>query len=157
MSIINNEMENANLILNNKTNSLIEMAIQLKNEGNDLFKNGELSKARSKYTRVFAYTKGLIGSGEPGSEGMVEMIQKGAWRVDISQEIKDKARELERDVNSNMAMVYLKEQNYPKAIEKATKSIAIEKTSKAYFRRGKGYAMKNDFENAYKGKIKIKL
>lgn len=47
-------------------------------------------------------------------------------------------------------MVYLKEQNWTKAIEKATNSIKTEKTAKAYYRRGKAYAMKNDFDNAYK-------
>ena len=89
------------------------------------------------------------------------MVQKGVAKGEITQEVKDKAKELERDVNSNMAMVFLKEENYTKAIEKATKSIALEKTSKAYFRRGKAYAMKNDFENAYKGNLylfkKLKL
>ena len=47
-------------------------------------------------------------------------------------------------------MIFLKEKNYTKAIEKATNSINIEKNSKAYFRRGKAYALKNDYENAYK-------
>jgi tetratricopeptide (TPR) repeat protein len=82
---------------------------------------------------------------------MVEMIQKGVSKTEISQEVKAQAKEIERDVNSNMAMVYLKEENYSKAIEKATKSIQTERTAKAYFRRAKAYAMKNDFENAYKG------
>jgi len=44
--------------------------------------------------------------------------------------------------------VFLKEGNYQKAIQKATYSINIEKTSKAYFRRGQAHILKNDFEAA---------
>jgi tetratricopeptide (TPR) repeat protein len=67
----------------------------------------------------------------------------------MDPELKKVACELERDVNCNMAMVFLKEKNYTKAVEKATNSLKVEKTTKAYYRRGKAYALKNDFENAY--------
>ena len=60
------------------------------------------------------------------------------------------ARNLERDTSSNMALVFLKEKNYKKAIEKATYSLNVEKTSKAYFRRGQANILKGDFEQAYK-------
>ena len=64
--------------------------------------------------------------------------------------MKTTAKDLERDVNNNMAMIFLKEKNYSKVIEKATSSLDVEKNMKALFRRGKAYTMKNDFENAYK-------
>jgi tetratricopeptide (TPR) repeat protein len=133
-----------------KFQNFIEQAQKYKDEGNEFFKAGELQKARGKYTRVFAYTKSLVGGGPDGSDAMVDMALKASSKGEIDQDLKKKARELERDVNCNMAMVYLKERNWAKAVEKATNSLNIEKTTKAYFRRGKAYAMKNDFENAYK-------
>ena len=44
--------------------------------------------------------------------------------------------------------MFLKEGNFNKAIQKATYSINVEKTSKAYFWRGQAYILKNDFESA---------
>ena len=43
----------------------------------------------------------------------------------------------------------MKEGNHAKAIARATYSINVEKTSKAYFWRGQAYILKNDFESAY--------
>eukprot|EP00117_Sycon_ciliatum_P050716 scpid106759/ scgid35767/ len=87
---------------------------------------------------------------ENKGDGMVGMAMKMNQQEDIAEDLKLKAKYLERDVNCNMSMVYLKEKEWAKAIEKATNSLDIEKTTKAYFRRGKAFAMKNDYENAYK-------
>lgn len=135
---------------NKKIESFISQAVALKEEGNAFFKAGDLKKARSKYTRVFAFTRSLVT--KQNEDSMVNMVQKGMGKGEISSEIKTTARDLERDVYSNMAMVFLKEQNYSKAIEKASLSLEIAETGKALFRRGKAFAMKNDFESAYKGK-----
>jgi hypothetical protein len=48
----------------------------LREEGNGFFKAGDLQKAKSKYTRVFAYTKSLTGSGNEGADAMVDMALK---------------------------------------------------------------------------------
>lgn len=119
---------------------MLSQAIAFKEEGNAFFKAGDLKKARTKYSRVFAFTRSLIS--KQSDESMVNMAQKGLGKGEISSEVKSTAKDLERDVNSNMAMVFLKESNYTKAIEKATLSLEIAVSSKALFRRGKAYAMK---------------
>ena len=130
--------------------NLITQAEKYKKEGNDFFREGDFKKARSKYSRVFAFTKTLMPSNSGEDAGMVDMAMKANNMGEIDESLKVKAKELERDVNCNLAMVYIKEKNWSKATEKATLSLAIEKTTKGYFRRGKAYAMKNDFENALK-------
>lgn len=134
----------------NKKLELLEKAEALKQEGNEFFKAKEYGKARSKYSRVFAYTKGIAAGQTDGGDQMTNMAINLASRGNISEELKIRATNLERDVNSNMAMVYLIEENWPKVIDKATASINIDPSPKAFFRRGKAHAMKNDFENAYK-------
>ena len=54
--------------------NLLELARKYKQEGNELFKAGDLKKARTKYSRVFPYTKTL--SGGAGSDQMVAMAMK---------------------------------------------------------------------------------
>ncbi|CAI2378028.1 unnamed protein product [Moneuplotes crassus] len=133
---------------NDKIRGFIEKAQELKALGNEFFKEGNFAKAKSKYAFVFSYTKSITG-GMSGDDQMLNLAMK-AKQQEISEEYKIAAKELERDVNNNMAMIFLKEGNWTKVIEKTTNSINAEKNMKAYFRRGKAYAMKNDFENAYK-------
>lgn len=144
------EQEKAQAELTQKMTNMVEQAQKFKDEGNELFKEGELKKARYKYVKVFAYTKTLTGGGPNGGDGMVDMALKASQKGEIDADLKKKAKDIERDVNSNMAMVFIKEKNWSKAVEKATNSLNLEKTVKGYFRRGTAYAMKNDYENAYK-------
>ena len=127
--------------------SMITTAQELKQEGNDYFKKGDLKTARTKYAKVFAYTKAFYSS-DPGSgDGMIDLALKSKGVDTMSnQQI---AKDLERDVNNNLAVIYLKEQNYTKVIEKTTNSLKIQKNVKSYFNRGKAQALKNDFEAAY--------
>ena len=53
--------------------SFLESALKLKKEGNDYFKKGNLSKAKGRYTKVFAYTKALTGGLNKGGDAMVDM------------------------------------------------------------------------------------
>jgi hypothetical protein len=66
---------------------------------------------------------------------MADMALKMANQESASDMLINEAKILERDTASNMALVYLKERDYKKVLEKATYSLNIEKTSKAYFRR----------------------
>ena len=131
----------------------LDLAKEQKELGNQFFKAREFKKARMKYSRVFPYTKALIGgsagSGDAVSNGMTEMALKMAKEEGASPDLILEARALERDTASNMALVFLKEKNFKKAIEKATYSINVEKSSKAFFRRAQANILKGDFEQAY--------
>ena len=47
-----------------------------------------------------------------------------------------------------MATCFFLLKNYKKTIEKATESLKLKKTVKAYYRRGKAYAALEDYEDA---------
>lgn len=49
-----------------------------------------------------------------------------------------------------MATCFFLLQNYDKCIEKATLSIDLKPTQKAYYRRHKAYVAKRDYENGIK-------
>jgi tetratricopeptide (TPR) repeat protein len=146
-SLINDPIQ---LRFDTKALELLEQADVLKNEGNEFFKVKDYGKARSKYGRVFAYIKGIAAGQIEGNDVSSDVGAKIALKGLVNEEIKNRATNLERDVNNNMAMVYLYEKKWPKVIEKATASIRIDPSPKAYFRRGKAYSMKNNFEQAYK-------
>jgi tetratricopeptide (TPR) repeat protein len=132
-----------------KYDSIIEAAQQLKKEGNEHFKAGEYKQAKAKYVKAYAHTRTFNNSDPNSGDGMVDLAMKAKGVEGGTEEYTVIAKALERDINNNMAIIFLKEENYPKAIEKATKSLNIEKTVKAYFNRGKAYALKNDFESSY--------
>lgn len=60
------------------------------------------------------------------------------------------AKEVNAATYLNMSICFFLMQNYNKAIEKATDSLANKKTIKGFYRRGKAYAMKLDYEKAIK-------
>ena len=99
-------------------------AKEYKQAGNDFFKEKNFGKARGKWSRVFAYTKAIIGTtagaGTAVADGMAEMAMKMANKEKPGDDMIMEARTLERDTASNMALTYLKENNFRKAIEKAT-------------------------------------
>ena len=99
-------------------------AKEYKAAGNAFFKEKDFRKARSKWSRVFAFTKAIIGTnagaGTAVSDGMAEMALKMANREKPGDDLVMEARTLERDTASNMALTYLKEKDFKKAILKAT-------------------------------------
>ena len=47
-----------------------------------------------------------------------------------------------------MSQAFFQQKNFDKSIKKATDSLNLKKTIKAYYRRGKAYAMLEKYENA---------
>ncbi len=47
-----------------------------------------------------------------------------------------------------MSQAFFQQKNFDKSIKKATDSLNLKKTIKAYYRRGKAYAMLGQYENA---------
>ncbi len=56
--------------------------------------------------------------------------------------------ELQATTYLNMSQAFFQKKNYEKTIQKATDSLNLKKTVKAYYRRGKAYAMLEQYENA---------
>jgi hypothetical protein len=119
----------------------LDQADEVKKEGNDHFTAKEYDFAIVKYNQVYGFTKSIFES-----KAVLENDQNN----EELQFLISKAKSLDRDVNSNLSIVYMKMEEWDKAIEKASDCLDIEHTSKAYFRRGKAYAMKGDFESALK-------
>ena len=119
----------------------LEQADEIKKEGNDHFKAEEYDFAIVKYNQVYGFTKSIFEN-----KAVLENDQNN----EQLQSLIAKAKNLDRDVNSNLSIVYMKKEEWDKAIEKASACLEIEHTSKAFFRRGKAYAMKGDFESALK-------
>ena len=130
----------------------ISYAESLKEEGNAFFKAGELRKARSCYTKVFAFTRGLPGStfdkrsdDESFDSGMY--LNPSEERITPLQEKQCVALEL--SVRLNMATIFIKEKKGRKAVEESV--LALERDSeswKAHMRHGQGKALLHDWESA---------
>jgi len=56
--------------------------------------------------------------------------------------------ELQATVNLNMSVAFFMQKIYDKSIKKATESLKLKKSIKAFYRRGKAYAALEQFEEA---------
>jgi len=126
----------------------LRSANELKEAGNEFFRNGEYQKAVGKYTKVFAYTSGLkmppfIGGDES------KVISRG--RPDISKDESSTIDAITLSTNLNLAACYVKLKDGEKAFKFAEKAVAADqKNPKAFFRRGQAWQLKGDFDNAEK-------
>eukprot|EP00352_Strombidinopsis_acuminata_P007478 CAMPEP_0176367236 /NCGR_PEP_ID=MMETSP0126-20121128/21739_1 /TAXON_ID=141414 ORGANISM="Strombidinopsis acuminatum, Strain SPMC142" /NCGR_SAMPLE_ID=MMETSP0126 /ASSEMBLY_ACC=CAM_ASM_000229 /LENGTH=62 /DNA_ID=CAMNT_0017724977 /DNA_START=286 /DNA_END=474 /DNA_ORIENTATION=+ len=60
----------------------------------------------------------------------------------LTEEEKERVIALNAATYLNMSICFFLTEKYDKSIEKATKSIELKKTIKAFYRRGKAYAAK---------------
>ncbi len=120
------------------------MAKHLKDEGNIFYKNKDYEQAIKKYARVKLFTKPFLPS--ENSEQMLSMVAKSQDK--LSNEETQEVVELQASTSLNMAICFFLLKNYEKSIQKATESIALKKTIKGYYRRGKAYAALSQYENA---------
>mmetsp|Transcript_4874 Transcript_4874/g.4504 ORF Transcript_4874/g.4504 Transcript_4874/m.4504 type:complete len:141 (+) Transcript_4874:239-661(+) len=60
----------------------------------------------------------------------------------------EKCTELQATTYLNMSICFYLQQKYQKCIEKASASLELKKSIKAYYRRGQAYAARKDYENA---------
>lgn len=111
------------------------MARQLKDEGNFEFKQKSYQAAISKWCKVQLFTKQFLPK-TADADQMMSMINKQT----VPEEVQQDMLELQASTNLNMAVAFYMIKKYDKSIKKATESLALKKSIKAYYRRGKAYA-----------------
>mmetsp|Transcript_11372 Transcript_11372/g.36375 ORF Transcript_11372/g.36375 Transcript_11372/m.36375 type:complete len:220 (+) Transcript_11372:73-732(+) len=125
----------------------IATANDLKAQGNEMFKAGELGKAASKYRTVFAYVNGLVHS----SDAMNQYATKADRLTDEQQEA---VTALKLSVNLNLAAVYIKQGKFDKAATVARKAIEIDAdNAKAHLRLGQALMGTKSFDEAKKSLV----
>ena len=70
------------------------------------------------------------------TDQMMSMINKQTVTEEVQQEMLD----LQAATNLNMSVAFYMMKKYDKSIKKASESLALKKSIKAYYRRGKAYA-----------------
>ena len=119
------------------TEDKIEVATQLKNEGNDHFKKQDYKKAINTYKKVFLYINGLNSN--------LSSVMGG----DTTKKELPEVEKLRVVVNMNISFCYFKLENIPKAYEHIQKTCQIEpENMKARYRRGQIQMMRGDLDNA---------
>ncbi|KAM3136496.1 hypothetical protein pb186bvf_011454 [Paramecium bursaria] len=128
----------------------IAMSEQLKQQGNDLIKEGKYSKAAHEYEKslsIFLYIENKRLNWK--NEGIFDEDLKYVDEIDLDPRIKD----IRTKVLSNMALCYLKEKQFSDAISACDMALKLESNPKVYFRRALARttnlnADENDFEAA---------
>ena len=121
---------------------LLQEAARYKEEGNELFASGQYKKAISKYSTVFAFTRGL-----PGSKRGMDNIASMAVGTPIDPSLDQRAVELERLSELNIAACYLKLERGKEALEHSNKAIELDATvGKAFLRKGQALLLLKNYD-----------
>jgi len=109
----------------------IEQGLRYKEEGNALVKNGEFKKACRSYRRVFGCVNGLLSK---DNQEMAKFVTDGSFLTELeSKQVKD----LKVTVYTNLALCYLKMQEFEKALDCAEKALEIDSDNlKGLLRKG---------------------
>lgn len=121
------------------TNSILNQAEALKNEGNDLFRAGAYQEAIKKYSKISLYINGLVSSSDAMSQYSKNII---------SDSQNTTVKELRHTANANMAAAYLALKNYPKVIEKARLALEVRENPKVLYRRALAFIETGDIDSA---------
>lgn len=118
----------------------IAKALDLKEKGNEAFKNGDYKKAMTAYHEIYMYVHGY-------SEGSARV--PGQTTVQVTREEMAQIQELKLAHHCNLAMCHMKIGNIPKALANCSKALAIDHNNvKALFRRGKCHALLGALDEA---------
>ena len=122
-------------------------AVQLKEQGNLAFKEGDYPAAIAAYHQIYMYVNGYSSSGGVGG-GLPGLT--GQTTKQVTPEEMVQIRELKLAHYCNLAMCHMKHgPKYLKARDNCTKALAIDPDNvKALFRRGKCYAQLNELDEA---------
>ena len=131
-----------------KFNTAYEKGLSFKEKANELFKNGEHKKAKSKYGLALAHITGLKNSNRTrtGYEGFAHSEDEAKF----TNEQETNLVALELTIYTNITMCCLKLEEFSDAVRYSEKAIRVDSNSwKAYLRRGQAYI---GLENASKAK-----
>lgn len=113
-------------------NQVIQYCENKKNEGNEYFKNQRFSMALKCYNRVLRAIDSISGMMDTFSDAQVKTFDA-----------------LKVTVNTNIAVVYHKQQNYAQAEAACTTALEIDPNNvKALVKRSQCYSAKEDYERA---------
>jgi len=129
----------------------ISFAEGLKNEANELFKAGDLKKARSTYAKVFSFTRGLPGSTfdkqHAGSFDTSQYLDADEERITPEQE--KQCVVLEVNTRNNLATICIKQKKAENAVDHCDHALHLDKDNwKAHLRHGQAKAMLHELESA---------
>jgi tetratricopeptide (TPR) repeat protein len=129
--------------------SKIERALALKDEGNNFFKEGRYSKAKSCYGKCLAYITGFPGS-KRNQTGWEQMAAQSVPVADMATDEEEIiAADLEKVIHQNIAACFLKMETPQKAVTHADKALALDKRAwKAMLRKGEAYMMMGSLDEA---------
>eukprot|EP00761_Pharyngomonas_kirbyi_P008131 gb/GECH01008142.1/.p1 GENE.gb/GECH01008142.1/~~gb/GECH01008142.1/.p1 ORF type:complete len:725 (+),score=147.83 gb/GECH01008142.1/:1-2175(+) len=106
----------------------IKFASEKKEQGNKLFKEGDLEKAVGRYVRGIQYLSELY---------------------DPKDDLKQEGADLKTVCHLNAAACMIKLKLYTKAIDNCSRALEINDSSmKAYFRRGQAYSLSGEYDKA---------
>ena len=128
----------------------IDLAVTLKNKGNDLFKEGKFKKAIVEYSKALSFTKGLPGRKE-GLEGLSQMAMSESYSVEdlITPEQNNFINELDVIIKTNISTCYIKLNNSIKALEIIREALLINpKAWKSLLRKAEAIMLINDTDKA---------
>jgi len=134
----------------------IKEAEQYKQQGNAFFKDGNYKRALGSYHKVFCYLNGLQMPGEQSeASGYAQMVGQSSAATQVPPHAVEEVNALKSSSHLNMAACYLKTNSYAKCVDVCGKALQLERTSKAFFRRGQANLelrnldeAKADFEEA---------
>jgi tetratricopeptide (TPR) repeat protein len=130
----------------------IDRAVELKNTGNEHFKEGKYKKAITTYATALAFTKGLPGR-KAGAEGMGQMASKEVHASGdlVTAEQEAFITEFEATIKTNIATCHLKLNDAVKALDAIREALAINPTAwKAQLRQAEASMMLHNPEKALK-------
>jgi len=113
------------------TRQKIEAGIKLKEDANDLVRKGEYKKACQLYRRVPGCINGLL------SKDDAQVAQFAGKQDRLTDEERKEVVELKATVLGNLALCYLKLQDFPRALQCAEEATNLDKKNvKAWLRMG---------------------
>ncbi|KAF4657241.1 hypothetical protein FOL47_008540 [Perkinsus chesapeaki] len=129
--------------------TIIETAKAYKADGNEFFKACNYKKTLFKYHLSLNELKVVRVPGQKATEAdtMAAMVGSGGPIANNTEDLDD-INQLKRTIHLNMANCYCKEEKYRKAIEAASRSIDIEPTAKAFYRRAMAWIGREDYDEA---------